>query len=89
MQPRGKRIVVLIAGWSFIVVGVVGLFLPVLQGLLLILIGMIILSSQYAWARLLMTKLRKRAPKIARVADQAALKARGFLKRFSRHNSPE
>ena len=87
MQARGKRILVLIAGWSFILLGIVGLFLPILQGLLSILIGIIILSSQYAWARRLMAKIRQRVPKIARLADQAAVKAKAWLKRLSRHSS--
>ena len=85
MQPRSKRIVVLIAGWSFLLLGIVGLFLPFLQGLLFILVGIVILSSHYAWARLLMTRVRKRFPKIGRVADQAAVKASSFLRRVSRH----
>ena len=89
MKPGSKRIVALIAGWSFILLGVAGLFLPFLQGLLFILIGIIILSSQYAWARLLMAKLRKRFPKIGRVADQGAVKATTLLKRFSRRRSTE
>ena len=87
MQARSKRILVVIAGWSFILLGIVGLFLPFLQGLLFILIGIIILSSQYAWARRLMAKLRQRVPKIARLADQAAIKAKALLKRFSRPGS--
>jgi len=87
MQPGSKRILVLITGWSFILLGLVGVFLPFLQGLLFMLIGIIILSSQYAWARLLMAKLRKRVPAIARLTDQAAVKAKTLLKRFSRHRS--
>jgi len=48
MNPGSKRIVVLIAGWSFILLGIVGLFLPFLQGVLFILVGIIILSAPYA-----------------------------------------
>ena len=87
MQPGSKRILVLITGWSFILLGLVGLFLPFLQGLLFMLIGIIILSSQYAWARLLMAKLCKRVPAIARLGDQAVDKAKTLSKRFSRHRS--
>jgi uncharacterized protein len=82
MKPRNKRIVVQIAGWSFILLGIVGLILPVLQGLLFILVGVIILSSQYAWARVLLAKLRKRFPKVGRLADEAAAKATTWLKRI-------
>jgi uncharacterized protein len=87
MQPGSKRILVLITGWSFILLGIVGLFLPFLQGLLFLVIGIIILSSQYAWARLLMAKLRKRFPALVRLADHAVVKAKTFLKCFSHRRS--
>jgi uncharacterized membrane protein YbaN (DUF454 family) len=89
MQPGSKRILVLIAGWSFILLGIVGLFLPFLQGVLFILVGIVILSAHYAWARLLMTKLRKRFPKMGRLAHQAAAKAGSLLRRFSGHQKTE
>jgi uncharacterized membrane protein YbaN (DUF454 family) len=89
MQPRRKRILVLIAGWSFIILGIAGLFLPFLQGLLFILVGVIILSSHYAWARLLMAKLRKRFPTIGGLADRGAVKARALLKRFAGQGSTD
>src|SRR5690349_18876629 len=63
MNPRLKRILVLIVGWSFILLGIVGLFLPLLQGLLFIFVGLVLLSSQYPRARLLLRKLRARFPK--------------------------
>jgi uncharacterized protein len=78
-----KRILTLIAGWAFILLGIVGLFLPILQGVLFLLIGLMILSSEYAWARRLLTKLRQRFPKLGRTADQAAEKAAGWLRRIS------
>ena len=89
MQPASKRILVLIAGWSFILLGIAGLFLPFLQGVFFILVGIVILSAHYACARLLMTKLRKRFPKIGRVADQAAAKAGSLLRRFSGHQNTQ
>ena len=83
MKPRAKRILILIAGWTFILLGVIGLVLPFLQGVLFIIVGLIILSSQYVWARVLLSKLRKRFPKISRVADGSAAKAHALLKRLS------
>ncbi|MGA7291195.1 MAG: PGPGW domain-containing protein [Terriglobales bacterium] len=87
MQSRTKQIVIQIVGWSFILLGIVGLVLPFLQGVLFILIGLIILSSQYAWARLLLAKLRKRFPKIGRAADAAVAIVRDWLKGLSRSKS--
>jgi len=82
-----KRIVLSIVGWGFILLGVVGLFLPFLQGVLFILIGIMILSTQYGWARLLLMKMRKRFPKIARTTDVARTKVQAWMKHLSRRNA--
>jgi uncharacterized protein len=78
-----KRILVLIAGWAFILLGILGLFLPILQGVLFLLVGLIILSSEYVWAHRLLTRVRERFPKIGRTADQATAKATAWLRRIS------
>jgi uncharacterized membrane protein YbaN (DUF454 family) len=89
VKTRTKRILVLIAGWSFILLGIVGLFLPILQGVLFILVGLIILSSEYVWAHKLVTRVRERFPKIGRVADQATEKAAAWLRRISGQPDPD
>lgn len=89
MKSRTKRIFVLIVGWSFILLGIAGLILPFLQGVLFILVGLIVLSSQYAWARFLLSKLRKRFPKIGRIVDAAVVTANAWLKRVSRHHNTD
>jgi len=65
-----------ITGWSFIVLGVTGLFLPVLPGLVFLLVGLTILSTQHRWARRLMIRLRRRFPKASR-------ELRRFLEKLS------
>jgi uncharacterized membrane protein YbaN (DUF454 family) len=57
-----KRYSLLVVGWVLLPLGVVGLFLPVLPGALLLIIGLSILSVEYAWARRWMTTLRSRFP---------------------------
>jgi uncharacterized membrane protein YbaN (DUF454 family) len=69
------------AGWAFILLGILGLFLPVLQGILFLLIGLMILSSEYVWAHDLLTKLRTRFPKLAARFHEASEKARAFVHR--------
>jgi len=83
-----KRILVLIVGWAFIVVGIIGLFLPVLQGILFLMIGLIILSTEYHWARRLLEKVRERFPGLARVSHEAAEKAKAWLRRIRREPEP-
>ena len=82
MNRHAKRILVLIVGWFFILLGIVGLFLPILQGILFILIGLAILSSEYAWAHHLLSKLRARFPKISAAADNASERAARWLRRI-------
>ena len=40
-----KRIIRYVTGFSFLVLGIAGLFLPVLQGVLFIIVGLLIFSS--------------------------------------------
>ena len=89
MKSRTTQVLLLIAGWGFILLGIVGLFLPFLQGVLFLLIGLIILSSQYVWAHKLLTKMRERFPKIAGAADQAAARAAAWLQRLSRQRKAD
>ena len=57
-----KRIGLLIIGWFFIVFGVLGLFLPILQGILFILIGLAILSSRSEAIKRFLKFLEERYP---------------------------
>ena len=59
-----RRIVVLIIGWALIALGVVGLFLPVLQGVLFILLGLYVLSRESKTARRWLEHFRSRHPAV-------------------------
>ncbi len=88
MNAYVKRALVLALGWGFILLGIVGLFLPVLQGILFLLIGLIILSSEYVWAHHLISRLRHHFPKLGAIADEASAKAHVWLHRLS-HRKPD
>jgi Putative transmembrane protein (PGPGW) len=65
-KRRGvKRWLKVGAGWCLLVVGVAGLFLPVIQGLLCIAGGLSLLSTEYQWAGVCLewVKRRIRLPK--------------------------
>ena len=83
MNRRIKRVAVLALGWLFILLGIVGLFLPILQGILFLLVGLLILSSEYVWAHHLLEKLKRRFPRIATQMDAATAKAQRWMQRFS------
>lgn len=74
-----KRIAVLALGWLFVIFGIAGLFLPVLQGILFLLIGLLILAKEYRWARRLLTRLRTRVPHLDQWLTRARSRARKFL----------
>lgn len=76
-----RRWLTAIVGWTFIVMGIAGLFLPVLQGVLFLMIGLIILSGEYAWAHGVVEKLRARFPLVAARFHEASEKARAWMNR--------
>lgn len=55
MQERERSVIgkaaISVAGTALIAVGTVGLFLPVLPGVVLIASGLAVLGRQYRWAR--------------------------------------
>lgn len=57
-----KNIAILIIGWFFIGLGIVGLFLPVLQGILFIMIGLAILSTRSELIKRLLKRIEERYP---------------------------
>ena len=73
-----KRLALIAAGWVLLMLGAVGLVLPILPGVLLLIVGLSILSVEYAWARRWMVSLRRRFP----ATDK---KLQGFL---GRHEKP-
>jgi len=85
MKQVVKKAVAIVVGWAFIALGVIGLFLPILQGVLFILIGLTILSTEYVWAHHLLAKLRSRFPRIAGYSDRARDKAAYWVRRAYHH----
>jgi uncharacterized membrane protein YbaN (DUF454 family) len=79
LLTKRKKLFVLLVGWSFIVLGLVGLFLPGLPGILFLLVGLFILSSEYAWAHRLLEKIRERFPATAMRFEKASVTAQKWL----------
>ncbi len=57
-----KRAFVLALGWALIALGFAGLVLPVLQGVLLLLVGLYVLSRESEYAHRLLERLRAAHP---------------------------
>ena len=65
-----KKIAIQLSGWVLLVAGAAGLFLPFLQGILFLFAGLVILSSQYHWARRLVDRAKQRFPKTGERVDE-------------------
>lgn len=64
-KPHHKRIVLNFSGWTLIVFGGVGIFLPILQGVLFLVIGFYFLSLHSPWFHEKLVSLKSRYPRFA------------------------
>ena len=79
-----KPILMQALGYAFLVLGVLGMFLPFLQGFLFLAIGLIILAKHASWAERLLDRFRAQHPKAGLLIDRAEIKAAGWWRRVVR-----
>jgi uncharacterized membrane protein YbaN (DUF454 family) len=77
-----KTIALQITGYVFLVLGVLGLFLPFLQGVLFIIIGLLILAKHATWAHNLLQRFRDQHPKAGELIDRAETTMADWWHRF-------
>jgi uncharacterized membrane protein YbaN (DUF454 family) len=80
MINKLKKIGILTLGWLFIVLGVLGPFLPILQGILFILIGLSILSSRSMLVKRFLNRIEKRFPRHLEQIEIWKERVRGWVK---------
>jgi uncharacterized protein len=61
-------------GYGFLLLGVLGMFLPILQGFLFLFVGLIILARHAPWAERLLNNLRARSRRLDRAITAAEAK---------------
>jgi uncharacterized membrane protein YbaN (DUF454 family) len=83
-----KRIVKITLGIFLILLGIVGLFLPILQGILFLLLGTLLLSSESKRVRRLTALIQLRYPKQYEKAIQLGNRIRRFFKIRSKPSQP-
>jgi uncharacterized membrane protein YbaN (DUF454 family) len=76
-----KKFGLLIIGWFFIILGILGLFLPILQGILFIMIGLAILSSRSEMIKRFLKHLENRYPRHHKRIEIWSEKVRGWFKK--------
>lgn len=75
---RVKRYAVTIAGFGVLAIGAVLLVLPG-PGLLLIVVGLAVLATEYVWAHRLMVRAKKEARRVQEAAVASRLRTGGSL----------
>lgn len=83
MSTQYRKFLFNIAGWIFVFLGITGLFLPVLQGILFLLIGLFLLAKENSWAKKLFDKLKKRYPEAHMHFEQHKKKIAGEVRSAS------
>ena len=68
MKRTAKRVARIAVGVLLLVLGVIGLFLPILQGLLFLALGAVLLSADVPLFRRLLLPFARRHPRLARRA---------------------
>jgi sulfite exporter TauE/SafE len=57
---NARKVVVAVIGCTLLAIGVIGLFVPVLQGWLTIFAGLALLATEFAWARWVLKRAREK-----------------------------
>lgn len=79
MKKHLKRAVIDMLGVGFLVLGVLGIFLPFLQGFLFIAIGVYLLSLHSRWAQTHLERFKSRHHKFAELFDWLDIRVRKFF----------
>jgi len=70
-MARIWRLTRIIAGFVLLGLGVVGLFLPFLQGIAMIVAGLLLLGREFHWARRLLEWARRRWSSVRKASARA------------------
>jgi uncharacterized membrane protein YbaN (DUF454 family) len=74
-----KRVLILSVGSFFILLGIAGLFLPFLQGILFLIIGLVILSKESKTAHRILEGWKERHPELHSKFDEIKKKLKRRL----------
>lgn len=69
-RPLAVRIMVATLGLTVMLIGIAGLFLPLVPGLLLVVPGLALLAGEFVWARRLLDGVKSRVPMPSRASDR-------------------
>lgn len=71
---QARKIVIFVVGSTVLLLGLAGLLIPVLPGWVLIFAGLVILATEFAWARWMLRMAKQRASDLVTVAKRQVSK---------------
>ena len=77
MKTHVKHVVLVLLGWSFLLLGVIGFILPILPGIPFLIVGLLVLSGEHVWANRTLGWVRQRFPKMTHHAERHTKKWTG------------
>jgi hypothetical protein len=77
---------VLVAGWGCLIIGAIGGLIPIFQGWIFGVAGLLILSSEYEWAHNLVVWLRRRFPRFAATMERVHARSTRIVDKVLRRN---
>lgn len=86
-RSRLRRWAILVSGWIFVFVGVLGIILPILHGILFLAIGAYLLSLESPWAKRIMDRAFVRYPRLKSTFHEARRRATRMAIRIRRRFS--
>lgn len=87
-MPFWLRVTVLGAGWFLVLFGLVGMFLPVVQGALSLILGLALLSAASQTVHLKLRSLFGRWPQTWKRLERLRRRLHGWLSRLHRRSAP-
>lgn len=61
---QAKRVVKIVVGFTVLLIGIAGLFLPFIQGIVTIIVGLGILATEFVWAKKLYKRFKDGASSV-------------------------
>ena len=88
-RSRWKRYSMLLLGWLFLLVGLIGGLLPILPGWPFGVAGIIILSKEHEWAHRLVEWIKMKFPRFGRIMEKSSQESHRIIKKFLGRDVPE
>ncbi|HAA93805.1 MAG TPA: hypothetical protein DCS82_06690 [Rhodospirillaceae bacterium] len=75
---------IFIIAWGFILLGILGILLPIMPGFIFLIIGLYLMSLESLWINRQLDRLGRRYPKFGEISDDARVRAQRILHRIFR-----